>query len=63
MESEQPGVKPRFIFHIRGDFGNPSHNDLISVVFAAKDAATTDSAKPFQDRSFFVHLFNSGDLV
>lgn len=35
-KSELPRMKPRFIFHIRGNFGNPSHNSLISVVFVTK---------------------------
>jgi len=49
-KSELPRMKPRFIFHIRGDFGNPSHSSLISVVFVTKAIAAADSVEPFQDR-------------
>ena len=56
-------MKPRSIFHIRGDFGNPSHNSLISVVFVTKATAAAGSVEAFQDRKVFAHLFEPGDLV
>lgn len=62
-KSELPRMKPRSIFHIRGDFGNPSHNSLISVVFVIKAIAAASSVEPFQDQKDFVHLFELGDLV
>lgn len=43
-------MKPRFVFRIRGDFGNPSRSSLISVVFVTKAIAAADSVEPFQDR-------------
>lgn len=62
-KSELPRRKPRSIFHIRGDFGNPSHNSLISVVFVTNAIAAAGSVEPFQDRKDFVHLFEPGDLA
>jgi hypothetical protein len=62
-KSELPRIKPRFIFHIRGDFGNPSHNSPISDVLVTKAIAAASSVEPFQDRKVFVHLFEPGDLV
>ena len=62
-KSELPRMKPRSIFHIRGDFGSLSHSSLISVVFVTKAIAAAGSVEPFQDRKDFVHLFEPGDLV
>jgi hypothetical protein len=61
-KSKLPRMKPSFIFH-RGDFGNPSHNSLISVVSVTKATVAAGSAKPFQDRKVFVHLFELRDLA
>ena len=62
-KSKLPRMKLRLIFHIRGDFGNPSHNSLISVVFVTKATAAAGSVEAFQDRKVFVHLFELRDLA